>query len=137
MTISNLDELLKNMKPNLKNEKYFIGSFDDQYLMNLSGYLDYIVCVYKEKEGLTVIFSDDILDDMKDLTERIQGPFALITLEVNSDLMAVGFMAKIADALAKEKISCNAVSAYHHDHIFVQYERKEAALTALKKLSEK
>lgn len=134
MAITDLNELLKNMNPNLMNGKYFMGSFDEDYLMNLSGYLDYILCVYKEEEGLSVVFSEEIMDDMKDLTEKISGPFALITLEVNSDLMAVGFMAKVADALAKEKISCNAVSAYHHDHIFVQYERKEDAIAALKKL---
>ncbi|VVC02704.1 ACT domain protein [Candidatus Bilamarchaeum dharawalense] len=132
--ISDLDELLKNMKPKLKKEKYYMASFDEGELMTLANYLDYIICVFKENEGLSATFTEDILEDMKTLTKKVSGPFALITLEVHSDLAAVGFMAKIADVLAKEKISCNAVSAYYHDHIFVQYERKEDALAALEKL---
>lgn len=133
--ISDLNELLKNMKPKLKKEKYYIGSFDEGELMTLANYLDNIVCIYKETEGLSVTFTEDILEDMKTITKKVSGPFALITLEVHSDLLAVGFMAKIASTLAEEKISCNAVSAYYHDHIFVQYERKEDAVTALEKIS--
>jgi hypothetical protein len=133
--ISDLNDLLMKMKPKLKKEKYYFGSFDEGELMTLANYLEYIICVYKESEGLTAVFSEDILEDMKTLTEKIAGPFALITLEVHSDLLAVGFMAKIADALAKERISCNAVSAYYHDHIFVQYGRKDDALVALKRLT--
>lgn len=133
--ISNLNELLKKMKPNLKDGKYYICSVDEGELMALSSYLDYIVCVFKETEGLTVVFIDDILEEMKGFTDKISEPFALITLEVHGDLNSVGFMEKIAGALAREKISCNAFSAYYHDHIFVQYERKDDAVAALKKLS--
>jgi hypothetical protein len=133
--ISDLNELLKKMKPNLKKEKYYIASVDEGELMAISSYLDYIICVYKETEGLTVVFTEDIINEMKEFTGKISGPFACITLEVNSDLNAIGFMERIAGALAKEKISCNAFSAYYHDHIFIQYERKEDALAALKKLS--
>ncbi|MFH1520327.1 MAG: ACT domain-containing protein [Candidatus Micrarchaeota archaeon] len=135
--ISDLDELLRKMKPTLNKEKYYIGSFDEGELMTLANYLDCIVCVYKENKGLTTIFTEDVLKDMKTLTKKIAGPFALITLEVHSDLLAVGFMAKIASALAKEEINCNAVSAYYHDHVFVQYKRKEDALAALERLQNK
>jgi hypothetical protein len=132
--ISNLNELLKKMKPNLKEGKFYFASVDEGELMALSGYLEYITCVYRESEGLTIVFNEEILENMKGFTEKISGPFAMITLEVNSDRNAIGFMEKIAGALAKEKISCNAFSAYYHDHIFVQYERKEDAIVALKKL---
>lgn len=132
--ISELNELMKKMKLKLEKEKYYIGSFDEGEMMTLANYLDYIVCVYKEKEGLTGIFTEDILEDMKTITDKVMGPFALITLEVHSDLLADGFTAKTASILAEEKIICKIVSAYHYDHVFVQYERKKDAMIALEKL---
>ncbi|MBU0590574.1 ACT domain-containing protein, partial [Candidatus Micrarchaeota archaeon] len=56
-------------------------------------------------------------------------------LTVNSDLFAVGFLAKITTALAAKGISMNAYSAYHHDHLLVPFERKEEAMEILDKLS--
>lgn len=134
--VSSLDELLKNMKPEQAKGKFYIATVDPDKLMAISGYVQYILCIYVEDEGLTVVFYEDIKEEMQDFVEKnIIGPFALITLTVNSDLMAVGFLAKITDALAKEKISVNAFSAYYHDHLLVPYERKEDAMKALKQLS--
>ena len=133
-TVSALGELLKGMQPKMAKERFFMASVGDGELMALSGYLQYIICIYREKEGLTVVFEEEIHDEMAGMTEKMAGPFALITLNVYSDLMAVGFLAKIAGALAKEKISVNAFSAYHHDHLLVPWERKEGALKALKRL---
>ncbi|MEW5996878.1 MAG: ACT domain-containing protein [Candidatus Micrarchaeota archaeon] len=134
-TISNLQELLKNMKPTLSKGKFYMASIDESELMALAGYADYITDIFREKEGLSIVFSEEIKEEMESLTEKkIFGPFALITLNVYSDLMAVGFLAKITETLAKEKISVNAFSAYNHDHLFVPYERKEDALKALQKL---
>ncbi|MBD3210430.1 ACT domain-containing protein [Candidatus Micrarchaeota archaeon] len=50
--------------------------------------------------------------------------------------MAVGFLAKITQALAEKKISVNAFSAYHHDHLFVPYGRKEDTMETLRRISE-
>ena len=131
--ISDLKELLKNMEPEIIEGKYYIASLDESQLMALTGYLDYITCIYREKEGLTILFSEEIKEDITQLTDNeIVGPFAMITLNVHSDLMAVGFLAKITEVLAKEKISVNAFSAYHHDHLFVPYDRKDDAIKALK-----
>jgi len=80
---------------------------------------------------------EEVKEEMGEITdEKIEGPFALITLKVHSDLMAVGFLAKITEALAKEGISVNAFSAYFHDHLLVPYGKKEGALKTLKGLSE-
>jgi uncharacterized protein len=133
-TVRGLDGLLKNMQPKMAKTKYFMASVDQGQLMALANYLDHIICIYREKEGLTVVFGEEIHDEMANMTEKMAGPFALITLEVYSDLMAVGFLAKIASGLAKEKISVNAFSAYHHDHLLVPWERKEDALKALERL---
>ena len=36
-----------------------------------------------------------------------------------SDLEALGFLARVVTELAARKISVNAVSAYHHDYLFI------------------
>ena len=59
---------------------------------------------------------------------------AWITLTVNSDLDAVGFLAVISRALATANISCNVVSAVHHDHLFVPYREGERAIEVLRQL---
>jgi hypothetical protein len=135
-TVSELFTLLKNMDPKLSDTKYFMASVDQSQLFALASYSSFLMDIFREEEGLSVVFSDEILDEMKQLSEvDLVGPFALITLNVYSDLMAVGFLAKITDALAKEGVSVNAFSAYHHDHLFVPYEKREIALTILKKIS--
>ncbi len=132
--ISNLDELMRKMSPEAIGGKYYMVSVDESRLMVLANYLKYIRCIYKEDEGLSVVFSEEILGEMKGLSDDLAGPFALITLKVESDLFAVGFLAKITAALAKEGISVNAFSAYHHDHLLVPYEKREDALKTLEKL---
>ncbi len=133
-TVSDLKKLLKDMQPKMAKTKCFMASVGEGQLMALSGYLQDIICIYRETEGLTVVFEEGIRGDIAGMTEMMAGPFALITLNVRSDLMAVGFLARISDALAKEKISVNAFSAYHHDHLLVPWERKEDALKALERL---
>ena len=59
----------------------------------------------------------------------------MITLEVQSDLTAVGFVAAVARALADAGIPANAVAAYNHDHLFVPAERADAALRTLERMS--
>lgn len=63
--------------------------------------------------------------------------FVWLELSVYSDLHAVGFLAKIADALAQADVPCNAVAAYRHDHIFVPVAKADAALAALEGLAQK
>jgi len=136
-TVSDLNKLLKEMSPDLRGGKYYIASVDESKLMTIAGYMQYIVCVYREEEGLTIVFAEPLKEIVEDLTEKeIAGPFGLIMLKVYSDLMAVGFLAKITEVLAKEKISVNAFSAYHHDHLLVPYDRKDDAVKALKELQE-
>lgn len=62
-------------------------------------------------------------------------PWARISLTVHSDLAAVGLTAAFATALAAKGISANVIAGFHHDHIFVQWERRHDALAALKELS--
>ncbi|MCP4646688.1 MAG: ACT domain-containing protein [bacterium] len=136
MAEKDLGKLLKGMKPEFVGGKYFLASVPESEIMVIANYLDYITCIYREEEGLTLVFSEEIQEEMGGISEeKVAGPFALITLSVNSDLFAVGFLAKITGALAKEGISVNAFSAYFHDHLLVPYERKKDAMKVLEKLS--
>ncbi len=135
MTISNPKELLKNMQPELINGKFYFASVDQSHLMAVANYFQYIEGVFREKEGITIVFTEELIDIVKPLSRfDLSGPFALITLTVNSDLFAVGFLAKITEALATNGISVNAYSAYHHDHIFVPYDRKDDVIEILNQL---
>ncbi|MDT8343033.1 MAG: ACT domain-containing protein [Thermohalobaculum sp.] len=57
--------------------------------------------------------------------------WARITLTVHSALEAVGLTAAVAAALAHRGISANMVAAFHHDHVFVPWDRRAEAMAAL------
>lgn len=61
--------------------------------------------------------------------------FVWLELAVHSDLNAVGFLAAVSAALAEADVPCNAVAAFHHDHIFVPEQKAEDALEALRALA--
>ena len=71
----------------------------------------------REDEGFTLIRPGD--------------GWARITLCVHSSLAAVGLTAKVATALAARGIAANVVAGYHHDHLFVPWDRRQQALAAL------
>ena len=81
-----------------------------------------------EAEGMTVVAPLAALGGGE--------PWARISLKVHSDLAAVGLTAAFAAALAAEGISCNVIAGVHHDHLFVQWDRRMDAMTALRKLSD-
>ncbi len=95
-------------------------------LVNLRQVRD-IAMLFQESEGLTVITS---ADDQTPQDNR----WAWLELSVYSDLQAVGFLAKVAAALAEAGVPCNAVAAYHHDHIFVPEAKAETAIAAIEAL---
>jgi uncharacterized protein len=89
------------------------------------------VGTFCEDEGLTVLLPAADAD-------RLRLPYsyvaAWITLTVESDLDAVGFLAAITERLAAANISCNVVSAVHHDHLFVPFEQGAEAVRILRSL---
>jgi len=54
-----------------------------------------------------------------------------LELTVYSDLNAVGFLARVAGALANAGIPCNAIAGLNHDHIFVPARSAGDAKSAL------
>lgn len=85
-----------------------------------------------EAEGMTVVAP---LDKMR-AAGMVSDPWARISLSVHSDLAAVGLTAAFAGALGQAGISCNVIAGYHHDHLFVQWDQRDAAMAALRGLSD-
>lgn len=84
-----------------------------------------------EDEGLTVVAR---LEEMVQ-AGLVSEPWARISLTIHSDLAAVGLTAAFSAALAAEGISCNVVAGFHHDHLFVPWDRRGDALAALERLA--
>jgi len=128
--ITDLQEILKNLKPTLFTEEYVFCTmvdFDFSQLKKLKS-----IGMFKEEEGFSIIVEKSIAVEHN---LKFNGIFALITLSVKSSLKAVGLTALISNTLAKENISTNIVAAYHHDHVFIPTERAEEALKLIKNLS--
>ncbi len=91
---------------------------------------DEILFSFKEKEGVTYLV-------LKTVAEHHNIPcnesWALISLETTTSLSATGITAHISSALAKEKIPCNMIAAFHHDYLFVPFESAERAMIILSK----
>lgn len=60
--------------------------------------------------------------------------WARISPGLNSELEGVGLTALMSGALAEVGISCNVVAAYHHDHLFVPWERRQEAMQILEEM---
>ena len=87
-----------------------------------------IICSFKESKGYSIIISKE-----EAIKNNLSFYFisAWITLEINSSLDSVGLTYTFSKELTKAKISCNVVAAYHHDHIFVPYEKRHKAMKIL------
>jgi len=85
-----------------------------------------------EAEGRTLIAP---AADLRGAGLAAGPPWARISLTIHSDLAAVGLTAAFAQALAACGISANVVAGFHHDHLFVQWDRRQDALDALRQLA--
>ncbi len=128
--LSDLSQLLREMRPELKPGTYLFCSLASDRLPEGVASL----ATFREDEGLTLVVAADEAE-----RHGITGTFeaAWITLTVHSDLAAVGFLAAVATALAGEGIPCNAIAAFHHDHLFVPVAMAEHAMAVLERLQQK
>ena len=88
--------------------------------------------MFREAEGVTLILLEE---EAKAHNLPYEFPSRMITLNVHSSLEAVGFMARIATALAKHDMGVNPVSGFYHDHLFVPQDRANDAMDILRDLS--
>ena len=118
--------LLREMEPVLHDAAYGFAVWG-------SGTLPFAAfATVAEAEGLTVVAD---LAAMR-AAGLLSDPWARISLTIHSDLAAVGLTAALAAALAGVGISANVIAGFHHDHIFVQWDQREAALAALRALAD-
>ncbi|MBC6462342.1 ACT domain-containing protein [Actinomadura sp. HBU206391] len=126
---TDLGRLLAGLDPQLHEGEYVFVTLPDA--ASAPPGLDPVLS-FQEDEGRTLILPRGQADDA-----GLAGlfPSAWITLRIHSSLEAVGMMAAVATALARAGISCNAVAAYYHDHVFVQHDRAREAVGLLRDLS--
>ncbi|WP_263772298.1 ACT domain-containing protein [Propionivibrio soli] len=125
--VSDLNELLRSMEPLLHEGVYvYCVVADDVILGQLSP-----VATVRESEGTTLILAADEAQ-RAGLTAVFRARW--ITLQVHSDLQAVGLTAAFAGALGAAGISCNVVAGAHHDHLFVPETQAERAIDVLREL---
>ena len=125
-----LSALLRHMKPELQPGTFvFCTIAADE---TIPAALDPLM-TFREQEGTTLVLPRE---EAEAAGLRHAFPSRLITLTVHSALDAVGFLAAITARLAGAGISVNAVSAFHHDHLFVPCDRADEAMALLREMSE-
>ncbi len=126
---TNLTTLIRNMSPVLQ-----AGEFVFSTVKNTDNIpREDSIGEFKEQEGVTIILDRKKAEHLNLSYEYIA---SWITLKIHSSLDAVGLTAIFSTELAKHKISCNVISGYYHDHIFVDKKDENIAISVLKKLSE-
>ena len=90
------------------------------------------VVTVAEEEGLTLVVPRQDADRAGLAYDYVAG---WITLRVHSALEAVGLTAAVAEAMARNGISCNVVAGFHHDHLFVPHADASRAQDALELLT--
>jgi len=117
--VSQLSAMLAGMAPVLHREAWYFVTVEGAPPADA-------FAIIREDEGMTAIVSG----------KRAGLPFARITLMVHSALEGVGLTAAVSGALADAGIACNVVAGYHHDHLFVPWQRRDEALAILQRLAE-
>lgn len=125
--ITSLSKLLQSLQPIEQDGLYVFCSVpQEQYEFDHR-----IVSTIKEKEGLSLIVTQEYADEYKlayDLTMK------WITLQVHSSLEAVGMTAAISKAFTDANIPCNVVAGFRHDHLFVPSALISSSLEVLEKI---
>lgn len=122
-----LDRLIRNMHPVLRGGTYVFCALPADAAIPSAA-----TAAFREEEATTIVIERS---DAEALRLDPLYAAAWITLTVHSDLAAVGFLARVTGALAAAGISCNAVSAVYHDHLFVPLEQGTRALEILRALT--
>jgi len=120
--------ILKKLNPKLNDGEYVFCSVNNIEKIESNK----IIGSFKEKEGVSIILSKK---EAINLSLSYSFIAAWITLRIYSSLEYVGLTATFSKALSNNGISCNVISGYYHDHIFVNINEKDKAMNILKNLS--
>lgn len=91
-----------------------------------------IEAAVREAEGLTVVLPRATADSLGLSYDFVA---AWITLQVHSELEALGLTAAVGKSLTDARISCNVLAGFHHDHLLVPVADAPRALEVLHELS--
>ncbi len=122
-----LETLLATLKPVLREGEYVYVLWPHGRPLEPG-----IEAAVREAEGLTVVLPRALADSL-DLPYDFVG--AWITLQVHSELEAVGLTAAVSRALTDAKVSCNVLAGFHHDHLLVPIADAARAVEVLAELS--
>lgn len=126
--MTDLNQIMQNLQPRLHPGVFAYCCLQQADLIPPTS-----ICHFKEDEGITVMLS---LEDADRLQLKVGFKADWITLDVHSDLAAVGLTAKVSTALTQAGIPCNIVAGYHHDHLFVPAGDGHKAMLVLQQLQE-
>lgn len=126
-----LDALLRSMKPDRRPGIFVFCTIPTA--QPIPAALSPLL-TFREQEGTTLVIPGE---EAEAAGLRYAFSSRLITLTAQSALDAVGFLAAITARLAAAGISVNAVSAFHHDHLFVPGDRADDAMVLLQEMSKK
>lgn len=118
--VSDCADMLAGMRPELDERSFAFVMVGDEDATPGNAF-----ALVHEAEGTTAIVPAQDAEPL----------FARITLAVHSDLESVGLTAAVSSALAAKGIACNVIAGFHHDHLFVPWERGLEALGILEALS--
>ncbi len=127
--LSDLNELLSNLRPSADGRSYVFCSsatIDPSTIASLQP-----LATFREAEGMTLVLPIEVAQEQG---WEFDAVFGWITLNVHSDLSAVGLTAAISTGLTQAGISANVIAAYYHDHIFVPVDDVQRALDVLSHL---
>lgn len=123
-----LGRLLANLEPRSDPELYVFATVpEDAVPAGLRPRM-----LLREEEGVTLILPRAEAE-AHGLAHGF--PCRRITLAVHSALDAVGFLARIATALAAHSLPVNPVAGFFHDHLFVPDGREQEAMAILRQLA--
>jgi hypothetical protein len=117
-----LQRLISAMDPDLRPGAWVFATVDE-----VPAGCSPLVTV-REDEGTTVVVERKEADHLGLAYDHVA---AMVTLRVHSALAAVGLTAFVAGRLARVGMSCNVVAGYHHDHLFVPFDRGAEAVAVL------
>jgi hypothetical protein len=125
--IKDLKQTLQSIKVICDDVEYGFASIEDEKLVSR----DKVLATFHENGRLAVIAPKSYLDSMSIDNE---GPYAKLTIDVNTSLELVGLTAVMATKLADHGISANFVATFYHDHVFVQYDLRQKTKDLLESL---
>lgn len=121
--------MVAGMTPTLREGRFIFCITSDQSLIAKA--MRDATAFFQEDEGTAFILP---FDKAASLGFDVSMPMRRIVLEVFSALDGVGLTAAVSNALADANISCNMVSAFHHDNVFVPAADADRAVSILLKL---